>query len=161
MSRPAWTGAASGRNSAVQIECRVAGVARRKRPGLVRGASGVDSSRLRSPPALPATLVAIFYTGDRVLVCTNYGELVARILGIIDGTTYRVRPLHPAFVDCRNGIYAREADVRRPMDAAADEPMRKPGNLFTSRPAWTGESMPGDPGMPAPRKRVKRTDRDE
>jgi len=102
----------------------------------------------------------MFHTGERVLVCTSYGELLAVVLGVIDAGTYRVRVVHPAFVDYRNGIYAHEAEVRYPMDAAADEPMRKPGNLFTSRPAWTGKSMPGDAGMPQPRKRVKRIDRD-
>ena len=54
----------------------------------------------------------MFHTGDRVLVCTSYGELLAVVLGIVDAGTYRVRPLHPAFVDYRNGIYAREAEVR-------------------------------------------------
>jgi len=102
----------------------------------------------------------MFHAGDRVLVCTSHGELLAVVLGVVDAVTYRVRPLHPAFVDYRNGIYAREAEVRYPMDAAADEPMRKPGRLTTARPAWTGKSMPGDPGMPQPRKRVKRIDRD-
>jgi len=86
----------------------------------------------------------MFHTGDRVLACTTYGELVAAfILSIIDATTYRVRPLHPALVDYRNGIYARDAELRYPMDAAADEPMKHPGSLTTSRPAWTGKSMPG------------------
>jgi len=35
----------------------------------------------------------------------------------------------PAFVDYRNGSYAKEAEVRYPMDAAADEPMKAPAEL--------------------------------
>jgi len=76
----------------------------------------------------------MFHTGDRVLVCTSYGELLAVVLGVVDAGNYRVRPLHAAFMDYRNGIYARDAELRYPMDAAANEPMKRPGRLTTKPP---------------------------
>jgi len=97
----------------------------------------------------------MFHTGDRVLVSTSYGELLAVVLGVVDGTTYCVRPLHPAFVDYRNGIYARDAELRYPMDAAADEPMKAPARLTTSCPASVD---PGPWFWPAVKRRVDRPD---
>jgi len=74
----------------------------------------------------------MFHTGDRVLVCTSYGELLAIVLGIVDAGTYRVRPLHPAFVDYRDGIYAKDAELRYPMDAAASAPSPSSSGRSTS-----------------------------
>jgi len=61
----------------------------------------------------------------------------------------------PAFVGYRNGIYARDAELRYPMDAAADEPMKSPDRLATSRPASVD---PGPWFWPAVKRRVDRPD---
>jgi len=48
-----------------------------------------EGFRPRSPPAPPGILGGMFHTGDRVLVCTTYGELLAVVLGVIHAGTRR------------------------------------------------------------------------
>ena len=98
----------------------------------------------------------MFHTGDRVLVLTMFGELPARIVGF-DGE--RIMVTCPPFYFGQ--FLAWRADVRVPLDGAADERMSEPGSLTTARPAFDySRPDPSQAGWPAPRKRVRRMDRD-
>src|SRR5260221_5893913 len=95
---------------------------------------------------------------DRVLVLTSYGELPARVVGF-DGE--RIMVSCPAFYgEPPARFLAWPADVRVPMDAAADELMSRLERLSTSRPEWSGQPLASDAGWPGPRKRGRWMERD-
>lgn len=119
-----------------------------------------NDSLLRLSRTGPGILPGMLHTGARVLVCTSYGELPGRIVAIADARINRVYVPHPAYIDYRDGFHVRAVEVRLPLDFTADEPGRTGPRLSTTRPAYTGAPPYGSAGMPEPRRRVKRIDRD-
>ena len=87
----------------------------------------------------------MFHVGDCVLVLTPYGELPARSMSIEGPELYAVWPNHPAYT---NRIFARDAELRRPLDFAADERGRIGPRLALSSPADSFAPSPSRIGTP-------------
>ena len=87
--------------------------------------------------------------GERVLVLTSYGELPARVAAI-DGGRCFVFVWHPGLP---SRIAAWPHEVRRPLDGGADERMKMPDRLITSRPACVPEPLYYPGGEFGPRRR--------
>ena len=93
----------------------------------------------------------MFHVGDRVLVLTPYGELPACIMSIEGPELYAVWPNHPAYT---NRIFARDAELRRPIDFAADERGKVGPRLVLAQPA-IDQNVPepaSTASAPAPRR---------
>lgn len=81
----------------------------------------------------------MFRTGDRILVLTTYGELPGWVRSVEGGLP--------------DWILVDGAELRRPMDAAADVQLAEVDSLTTARPAGVGKVNRAWAGWPVPRRK--------